>query len=108
MLADWPKNFRWATAELPTNATNYLKKKSGLPFWLWSVTKECFDIPDEEYRSQEEIRSLAKLISTGVIGERDFRRAFGRCYPLRINGRSLTKFRNIHQEAIKFHACSNT
>jgi hypothetical protein len=107
MLVDWPNNFRWATSELPTNAVNYLAKKCNLPFWLWSVTKECFDIPNEEYRSLEEIRSLAKLISTGTIGERDFRRAFGRRYPLRINGRSLTKFRNIYHEAIKLHACSN-
>ena len=108
MLADWPRNFAWATSSLPNHATHYLAKKSDLPFWLGSVMKECFDIPWEEYRSREELLTLTRLISAGKIKERDFRRAFGHHFRLRLNGRSLTKFSNIRKEAVKLHAGSHT
>lgn len=107
MLANWPRNFMWATSDLPRNATRYLAGKRDLPFWLGSVIQECFDIPGEEYRSREELLALTRLISAGVIKEGDFRRAFGRRYSLHLNGRYLTKFSNIRKEAVKLHASSH-
>ena len=105
ILSDWPAHFTWAVADLPLKTHLHLVYQDNLPYWLWSVVKEHFDLPGE-FRTDVEHQTMLRMISEETLSEKTFYSAFGQHHHVRVGRRNLKNFQNIYKETIKFHACT--